>query len=415
MENNISINTWIREKAAEYKVLDNLGFGVSVLDTDFRVAYQNTNHKKLYGDCIGEFCYKAYEMKNEVCENCPAVMVLKDGHIHQQIKTKLTEKGFEHMEITVSPLRDSMGKIIAIIEVAVDITARRRSEIALKESEERYRALVESTDDSIYLVNRNCQYIFVNKKHLLRLGISRKQSLGYSFSDIHSPEETKLFEEKIHTVLSTKKSAQYEYKSLRDERYFLQTYSPVFNSQGEVEAVNIISKDITERKIMEEKLRNISLKDELTDIYNRRGFFILAEQQFKLSNRNNKGVFIVSLDLDFLKEINDNLGHQTGDLALIETAKILKQSFRDSDIVARIGGDEFVVLAQETSDSSTEKIITRLRENLNACNAHPHRIYELSFSVGITRYNPEQPRSIDVLLSQADKLMYEEKKKKKNA
>jgi diguanylate cyclase (GGDEF)-like protein/PAS domain S-box-containing protein len=392
--------------------LEALGFGVSILTTDFRVAYQNTAHKKLYSDCIGEFCYKAYEMKDGVCENCPAAMVLKDGATHQQIKTKLTEKGFEHMEITVSPLRDSTGKIIAFIEVAIDITARRRSEIALKESEERYRALVDSTDDSIYLVDRNCQYIFVNKKHLLRLGISIKKSRGYSFGDFHSPEETKLFEEKIHTVLRTNKSAQYEYKSFRDGRYFLQTFSPVYNSQGKIEAVTIVSKDITSRKDMEEKLRTLSLSDELTGIYNRRGFFAMAEQQLKLANREKRGIFIVCVDLDYLKIINDELGHQAGDDALIETAKVLKKTFRESDIVARVGGDEFVVLAQETSETNLTTIKNRLKENLNAHNTDKKKTYELSLSMGITRYNPDQPCSIDDLVSKADKLMYEEKKQK---
>ncbi|UCF86781.1 MAG: diguanylate cyclase [Nitrospiraceae bacterium] len=412
MEHKNKVREQTIPEIADTRELEALGVGVSILNTDFRVMYQNTAHKKLYGDCIGGFCYKAYEMKDSVCKNCPAVMVLKDGQTHQQIKTKLTEKGFEHMEITVSPMRDSTGKTIAFIEVAIDITARRKSEIALKESEERYRALVESTDDSIYLVDRNCQYIFVNKKHLSRLGISVKQSRGYSFSDFHSPEETKLFEEKIQTTFRTNKSAQYEYKSLRDERYFLQTFSPVYNSQGEIEAVTIVSKDITRRKEMEEKLRRLSLSDELTGIYNRRGFFAMAEQQLKFANRKKRGIFIICVDLDFLKVINDNLGHQTGDTALIETAKVLKKSFRESDIVARVGGDEFVVLAQETSETNLELITTRLRGNLNAHNSVKKRPFELSLSMGITRYDPNHPCSIDDLISRADKLMYEEKKQK---
>jgi diguanylate cyclase (GGDEF)-like protein/PAS domain S-box-containing protein len=349
-------------------------------------------------------------VKDGVCKDCPAVMVLKDGASHQQIKTKLTEKGFEHMEITVSPLRDTTGKIIAFIEVAIDITARRRSEIALKESEERYRALVESTDDSIYLVDRNSQYIFVNKRHLLRLGISRRKSIGYSFGDFHSPEETKLFEEKIHTIFTTKKSSQYEYKSFRDGRYFLQTFSPVYNSQGEMEAVTVVSKDITSRKDMEEKLRSLSLTDDLTGVYNRRGFFTLAEQQLKVATREKKKIFVICIDLDYLKIINDELGHQTGDLALIETANILKKSFRESDIVARVGGDEFVVLALEKAEISFATLMIRLRENLITLNAEKNRDFELSLSIGSAYYDPQKPCTIDELISKADRFMYEEKK-----
>jgi PAS domain S-box-containing protein len=209
----------------------------------------------------------------------------------------------------------------------------------LKESESRYRSLIESTDSSIYLVDKNYRYLLINKKHLERMGISKDQYKGKLFSDFHSLEETTLFKEKVDAVFKAGKSAQYEYNSSRDGRYFLQTFSPIKEKDRYVTAVTIVSKDITKRKLMEEKLRTASVTDELTGLYNRRGFFILAEQQFKLASRENKSIYVVSADLDYLKIINDSLGHRTGDLALKETATILKETFRKSDIIARVGGD----------------------------------------------------------------------------
>jgi diguanylate cyclase (GGDEF)-like protein len=103
------------------------------------------------------------------------------------------------------------------------------------------------------------------------------------------------------------------------------------------------------------------LTDELTGLYNRRGFFVSAQQQLKLANRYNKGIFIFSADLDDLKIINDNFGHKTGDSALVETANILKKTFRESDIIARIGGDEFVILGMENPQINTEFILTSYR------------------------------------------------------
>jgi PleD family two-component response regulator len=116
-----------------------------------------------------------------------------------------------------------------------------------------------------------------------------------------------------------------------------------------------------ERHRMQEQIRSLSLVDELTGLYNRRGFLTLASQQLKLAHRLKKRMLLVFADLDGMKRINDTLGHQEGDKALIEIAKILKETFRESDIIARLGGDEFVVLTLEKSVSSDDAITKRLQ------------------------------------------------------
>jgi len=166
-----------------------------------------------------------------------------------------------------------------------------------------------------------------------------------------------------------------------------------------------------ERNRAEEALRTLSLIDELTGLHNRRGFFALAEQQLNIANRMKKEMLLIFADLDQLKWINDTLGHHEGDLALIEAAGILKETFRKSDIIARIGGDEFVITT-EAVEASVNVLITRLLENLDSYNAKGDRRYKLSLSTGITRYEPENPCSIDELLRRADALMYEAKRKK---
>ena len=165
-----------------------------------------------------------------------------------------------------------------------------------------------------------------------------------------------------------------------------------------------------ERQRLLEEVRDLSLTDELTKLHNRRGFLTLAEQQLKIANRIKRGMFLLFVDLDDLKGINDNLGHHEGDRALIAIADTLKETFRESDIIARIGGDEFVVLVIGTSEMTLEALITRLQENLNARNAKQNSHFKLSVSIGTAWYNPECPCSIDELLEQADKLMYEQKR-----
>jgi diguanylate cyclase (GGDEF)-like protein len=164
-----------------------------------------------------------------------------------------------------------------------------------------------------------------------------------------------------------------------------------------------------EHKQVEEALHALLLADELTGLYNRRGFFNLAEQQLRMAERTKRKMLLLFADFDDLKWINDTFGHAEGDRALIQVAGILRETFRESDIIARIGGDEFVVLAMETDGASAEILTTRLQKNLETHNAKGPRRYKLSLSVGVARYDPEHPCSIDELLARADKSMYEHK------
>jgi diguanylate cyclase (GGDEF)-like protein len=162
----------------------------------------------------------------------------------------------------------------------------------------------------------------------------------------------------------------------------------------------------------EEDLLFLSLIDGLTGLYNRRRFFVLTEQYLKVAIRKKKKLLLLFIDLDDLKRINDCYGHNEGDRALIDLANILKKTFRESDIIARIGGDEFVVLA-ESADEKGEKLITRLDESLKDYNAKSSTGYILSINVGTAQFDPEHPILIDELLSKADASMYAQKLRKR--
>jgi len=171
-----------------------------------------------------------------------------------------------------------------------------------------------------------------------------------------------------------------------------------------------VFENITDRKKAEEELRSMSISDELTGLYNRRGFFTVAEKLEAMAKRQNKGLFILYADLDGLKEINDTWGHQEGDLALVDAANILRATYRESDVIASIGGDEFVVVPVGTVGEETDIAATRLQKRIDVHNANREKGYKLSLSWGLSYYDPENPSSIGELLSHADKLMYERKK-----
>ena len=170
--------------------------------------------------------------------------------------------------------------------------------------------------------------------------------------------------------------------------------------------------DISERKRMEEEIRELSLRDPLTGLYNRRGFFAIAEREIKTANRARKKMHLTFIDCDGLKWINDNLGHEEGDRVLMATAEILVRTFRESDVIARVGGDEFAVLSVYTTDTDQDAFSRRLQQHIAEYNESGPRRYKLDMSWGTCVYDPEFPIYFDELMAAADKLMYANKKAK---
>jgi diguanylate cyclase (GGDEF)-like protein len=173
-------------------------------------------------------------------------------------------------------------------------------------------------------------------------------------------------------------------------------------------------KEVRKRQQAEMEVRQLSLTDELTGLHNRRGFFLLAEQQLKLAHRMNMSCWVIFIDLDGLKQINDTLGHDMGDAMIVDAARLLKRSFRNSDFVARLGGDEFIVfVASRFKDA--DSIQARLQTNITSFNQQQNRSYQLSMSMGIERYAPESNMSIEQLVTKADELMYAHKRLKRQS
>ena len=171
-----------------------------------------------------------------------------------------------------------------------------------------------------------------------------------------------------------------------------------------------LNREITERKKLEEKLLAASLTDELTGLLNRRGFFAIAKKQIEIAKRDRRNFSILYLDLNEMKKINDEFGHKEGDQALRDIATILNNTFRASDSVARMGGDEFIVLITEPNSSTIEKTVAQhIHNNLRIHNEQTEKGYRLAVSMGMAHYDPERPCSPEELLARADELMYQHK------
>lgn len=163
--------------------------------------------------------------------------------------------------------------------------------------------------------------------------------------------------------------------------------------------------------LVERELRYLALSDDLTCLYNRRGFYAAAAQQLKIARRQEKPAVLFFCDLDGLKTINDTFGHREGDFALVRTADALEEVFRESDVLARISGDEFAVLAMDLSRDYQQGILNRLQRSLRKAGKEELR-YELSVSVGAAWFDPQNPVSLGELMEQADRAMYAEKRRR---
>lgn len=282
-----------------------------------------------------------------------------------------------------------------------NMVERESTQKALEDSEQRYRTLVESTDDSIYLVDSKCNYIFMNIKHRVRLGISGEGYEGRPFSDFHSSVEAEWFSGAVAEVVERGQTTYHEHRSKRTDNYFMLTMSPIKSFDGTVTSINIVSKNITDRKRLEDDLRAIALKDDLTGLCNRRGFAMLAGQQLKLCERNRGSLSMIYMDIVGLKEINNKHGYEVGDQVLRDMADILRESFRGSDIYARIEGDEFVVLPVDCAQDCLEEIIMRLREGLRRKTGGNGKGIEFSIQVGKVEYQSEEACSANELLFRA--------------
>lgn len=194
------------------------------------------------------------------------------------------------------------------------------------------------------------------------------------------------------------------------ERWFNVRVSAIEDERRRDAGSLVVLREVTERHQMVETIRTLSLTDGLTGLLNRRGFTTLAEQQLRTSIRTRNRLWLLFADLDGLKEINDRLGHEAGDRALREIADLLRNgTFRAADLVARFGGDEFAVLATEVSPTDGDRLVTRVEDALGRANEMPGRPFALSLSVGVALHDPERPRTLDELIGEADRHMYEAK------
>lgn len=281
------------------------------------------------------------------------------------------------------------------------------------ENESKYGNLFHHSNDGIFIQDLEGNILDANLKMLDMFGATEPEMLSSKVVGLHAPNAS---EQAVDALRGIMKDGHLRYEvpfRKKDGRMFLaEVSSSIIQTEGR-KVIQSIVRDVTERKEFEERLRSMSITDELTGLLNRRGFLTLANHQLKIANRSKRAMYILFADVDGLKKINDTLGHPEGDMALLEVAGLFRKNVRESDIVARYGGDEFVALMVDIEQSNNGNFITnRLYNKLEALNTQKGRRYQLSISLGLVRYDPRNPCPVEDLITEADALMYEQKRRK---
>jgi diguanylate cyclase (GGDEF)-like protein/PAS domain S-box-containing protein len=298
------------------------------------------------------------------------------------------------------------------------IAEQKRISKVLRETQEHFRNAFDYAAIGMALVSPQGSWLRVNRSLCDIVGYPEDELLNSSFQAITHTDDLGNDLANLYRLL------QGETPTCQVEKRYVHKLGQVVWASNSVSLVRDADnnpahfifqiQDITERKRAEAALQSLSLVDELTGLYNRRGFLAVSEQHLTSFQRNDKSLMILYADLDGLKQINDSLGHLEGDRALVKTAEIFKDTFRGSDIIARLGGDEFVVLATVGPEESAESLTIRLQDKLRAVNSQRTRPYDLSISVGVAYFDPDDTNSIEDLMAQADRAMYSEKRKKRS-
>ncbi len=286
----------------------------------------------------------------------------------------------------------------------------------LKNSEQKYRSLVENLQDEYFFYQRDLAgfFIYISPSITEILGYTTEQFLKHYKTFLTEHPDNEKMEHNIERCIQGERVPVYEielFDHQQHKRNLELLESPLYNEEGECIGLEGIAHDITLLKQSRDRLNWLSYYDDLTGLANRRLFKDRIEQIITLSQRHQDSLALLFLDLDRFKIVNDSLGHAAGDEVLKETASRLKLELRDSDFAARMGGDEFTLILPATDATAAEIVAKKILQSFETPYILNDQQFFLGTSIGIAIY-PQDGEDGDNLLQQADAAMYSAKKNK---
>jgi len=410
------------------EIFDNMADGLLLLDVaadgSFCVAGANPAMERMtgirasdaLGKCIEEIVPEAVAKESAAnYRRC----VESGNTTHYEVRRDMPA-GIQVFESTLVPMRDTDGQIHRIAGITRDISVRVRMEQHIQAREQQFRTLVENTPDIIARYDKDCRCLFVNPAYSRETGIPVEQVLNKSTDDasIWRPDMPREeYRRRLQQVMHTGEPDHILLEWMRPDGHFVSHEMYVvaeYDAAGQVIGTLAIGRDVTQRKEAERLLFHQASYDTLTALPNRRMFVDRLHEEIARADRIGKTVALLFIDLDRFKEVNDNLGHETGDRLLIDAAHRIHHCVRESDTVARLGGDEFVVILSEVEETShLARIAQTIIDNMvQPFHLDGYTAY-ISASIGIACY-PGDADNREVLIGCADQAMYAAKEQGRN-
>ena len=383
---------------------------------DGEVVSWNGGAERMFGYSAAEAVGRHFSFLYPVGgDQLPAILArLRRGERVDHYETVRRRKDGREIEVslTISPVKDASGRIVGASSITRDITERKRAEIALRDAEDRFRRAFEEAPIGMAMLDCDSRFVEVNEALCDITGYSLDQLEATSLDAITHPDDLCVEEHAVADLLGDDSS------TYRAERHLVRASSELVcvaihatalrNAAGGPLMVLAQIQDITDRRHIEERLRHLAEHDALTGLLNRRGIERELQARSALSERYGGGGAMIVVDLDHFKFINDTLGHDAGDEAIARAAAVLASRLRETDLIARIGGDEFVVLLPH-ADAATARhvanqLLGALRQETVAVGRHAR---PLTASAGIALLGSDA--GLEDALMNADLAMYDAK------
>lgn len=403
-------------------VIDNASMWLNVLDPDGAVVMWNKAAEQISGyrrdEVIGnpriwELLYPDPAYRAEVGAKVTAI--LHDGAEVEGFETTIMARNGERKVIAWNSRRffAGDGRLSGSIAIGHDVTARRRAEQALVESERQLSNLLSNLPGMAYRSrnDRDWTMLFVSHGCEELTGYSAEDLVDnhrISFAEVIHPEDRERVWDEVQKALAAKRPFALEYRLLRADgelRWVWEQGGEVITEYGRY--LDGIITDITDRRHMEEELARLASHDPLTGLYNRRELEQQLSDELARGERYHRPLSVLWLDVDHFKLVNDTLGHHAGDDVLRQLCRLLEQSVRKVDYVARYGGEELVIVMPEMGARGAAEMAERLRRTIQqqTMALHDGRVTQVTVSIGVAAF-PEHGHDMDGLLQAADQAMY---------
>ncbi len=397
---------------------------VMLLDNARRIAHINSNAASALK--INKNDFIGTEIFNFLIQNFSKVSMNIDAFCKNPKVVVTAYRNGKCFQLKCFPLK--IRRQVGYIVLFEDITKERREHESVVYGARLINSVVEFVPDILFVIDTSGRVIVWNKACEKFLGIKKAEIIGkgnYAYAVPFYGERRPIL---IDMALAGKKLRAEDYEKLEQngdtftgitekgnlngkKRVLWGKATRFYDADGNVLGAMEIVRDITAMKEKEEMLKKLAERDALTNAYNRRMLYTLLEREVDRIKRNGHTIAVIYIDVDNLSLINNTHGHKVGDFVLTETTKTLFSNLRKTDIVARIGGDEFIVVMPDMKKEDAEKVISRIRDILSEKSARFP--FKMDFSFGAFQISPEEVRNTEDIISLADKEMYKMKNKKK--